>query len=737
MKIKLGILALVVALVGCGGGSSGPTIASITISPSSASIAVGATQTFTATALDASGHTVSGVTFTWASSNTAAATINSSGVASGVSGGSTTITASASGITSSSAALSVVQPVSIASIDKTSAAPFDRLTVTGSGFDQANSGISLLFIPEDGNPVITIPVSSATTTDVQAMVPPMFDPTTGASIAETVDVQVVQVTGSIVTTSTLITGLNISALPSVAPTVAKGAMTLALMQSVASLSATAESNAGSGTALQLALNQYGQDLATLQNAVTTIVNDPTQSVVITLANGSTTTLDANTLALSDQIAQALIAAIVDQGQIPIVATSSKLHPMSVGSHSPRAVTNCVSNPSGDATFDSNICSIQTIMQNLSGANPAVNQAANKVLANLTLGMIGEVGLGIAFGPEVPLAATLIWGASSAYISSWAVTGESPDGTDVAGNLGTSYLDTLAKDSHAGTVLGTVKDMFDVLKLIATTAPPTKGIVPSSAMIVPNPSGGAALVFPDGTTLVQLPTSSGSFDSTSLVLPPTQSVQLSVSTASQSNGSGSVSSFPSGIACGSTCTASFPMGSTVTLTATPDSNSSFAGWSGACSGTGSCVVAMNSSQSVTATFTQSVTFTGQFSGSGSVTNVDPSSDGSYCNFTVDVAGTIEVDIASQAGGMVSGTGYATGNYSDYVNSGYCVDGSGGIDASGALSGSTSSLSWTGGSFPQVDFTGQVDSTGTQITGTATFTYSLTTGSIVVNVTLTKQ
>ncbi|HEX5423091.1 MAG TPA: hypothetical protein VFW94_06035 [Candidatus Acidoferrales bacterium] len=609
--------------------------------------------------------------------------------------------------------------------------------MTGTGFDQAHSGISILFIPENGDPEITVPVSNATTTSVQAMVPAMFDPNTGASVAETVDVQVVQVTGSIVSTSTLITGLSISALPAVASTVPKGAMTLELMQSAATLSATAETNAGSGTALQLALNQYGQDLATLESAVTTIINDPTQTVAIPLANGSTTTLDANTLAISDQIAQALIAAIVNQGQIPIVAASSKLHPMSVGTHSPRAVTTCVSNPSGDTLFDSNICSIQTIMQNLSGANPAVNQAANKVLANLTLGMIGEVGLSAAFGPEVPLAYSLIWGGSSAYISSWAVTGQSPDGTDVAGNLGTSYLDTLAKDSHTGTVLGTVKDMFDVLKLIATTAPPTKGIVPSSAMIVPNPGGGSALVFPDGTTLVQLPTSSGSFDSTTLVLPPGQTVQLIVSTASQSGGTGSVSSFPSGIGCGSTCNASFPVGSTVSLTATPDSGSTFQGWGGACSGTGSCAVTMNSSQSVTATFTKSSTFTGQFSGSGSVTNVDPSSDGSYCNFTVDVSGQMTIDLASQSGGQVSGTGSATGNYSNFVNSGFCVDGSGGIDATGTLSGSTSSLSWSGGDFPLVSFTGQVDGTGTTVTGTATFTYSLTTGSIVVNVTLTKQ
>lgn len=69
------------------------------------------------------------------------------------------------------------------------------------------------------------------------------------------------------------------------------------------------------------------------------------------------------------------------------------------------------------------------------------------------------------------------------------------------------------------------------------------------------------------------------------------------------GSGTVTSSPSGINCGSTCSASYASGIIVTLTAAASSDSSFAGWSGGgCSGTGTCTVAMNSSQTVTATFT---------------------------------------------------------------------------------------------------------------------------------------
>ena len=68
-----------------------------------------------------------------------------------------------------------------------------------------------------------------------------------------------------------------------------------------------------------------------------------------------------------------------------------------------------------------------------------------------------------------------------------------------------------------------------------------------------------------------------------------------------SGSGTVVSVPSGIDCGSTCSYSFSEGASVVLTAAAPSGSAFTGWSGACSGTGTCTVVMNINQNVTATF----------------------------------------------------------------------------------------------------------------------------------------
>jgi hypothetical protein len=67
------------------------------------------------------------------------------------------------------------------------------------------------------------------------------------------------------------------------------------------------------------------------------------------------------------------------------------------------------------------------------------------------------------------------------------------------------------------------------------------------------------------------------------------------------GTGTVTSSPAGINCGSDCNESYAIGTSVTLTAAPGAGSTFAGWSGACSGTGSCAVSMTVARSVTATF----------------------------------------------------------------------------------------------------------------------------------------
>ena len=72
-------------------------VASVAVTPSPASVQVGQTLQLTATPKDANGNPLSGRVITWASNNTAVATVSGSGLVSGVTAGSATITATSEG----------------------------------------------------------------------------------------------------------------------------------------------------------------------------------------------------------------------------------------------------------------------------------------------------------------------------------------------------------------------------------------------------------------------------------------------------------------------------------------------------------------------------------------------------------------------------------------------------------------------------------------------------------------
>jgi hypothetical protein len=130
------------------------------------------------------------------------------------------------------------------------------------------------------------------------------------------------------------------------------------------------------------------------------------------------------------------------------------------------------------------------------------------------------------------------------------------------------------------------------------------------------------------------------------------------------GSGAVTSNPAGISCGAACGASYAPGTGVTLTATPAASSAFAGWSGACSGTGSCAVTMDSAKSVTATFTAQ-TFTLAVSkfgaGTGTVTsNPAGISCGATCSAAFNGGTVVTLTALPAAGSLFAGwSGACTG------------------------------------------------------------------------------
>lgn len=122
--------------------------------------------------------------------------------------------------------------------------------------------------------------------------------------------------------------------------------------------------------------------------------------------------------------------------------------------------------------------------------------------------------------------------------------------------------------------------------------------------------------------------------------PTQ-VPLSVNVSGQ--GSGTVSSQPAGITCSmASCVANYERGTTVTLTAQANDNSTFAGWIGDCSGTAACTVRLDAARAVSAVFEKKPTDPTQSPGPSP--SADPLPTGSdpkvsACSTTGDSTGTL--------------------------------------------------------------------------------------------------
>jgi hypothetical protein len=135
------------------------------------------------------------------------------------------------------------------------------------------------------------------------------------------------------------------------------------------------------------------------------------------------------------------------------------------------------------------------------------------------------------------------------------------------------------------------------------------------------------------------------------------------------GAGRVTSKSGAIDCGPTCRAELAKGTSVTLSATPDPNSTFMGWQGGgCTGVDACTVTLTQAQSITArldrnSIPKTLTVQKRGTGRGTVTS-DP--EGINCGvecgveFADNAVVTLTVEPASDStfvgwvGGLCSGT-----------------------------------------------------------------------------------
>lgn len=148
-------------------------------------------------------------------------------------------------------------------------------------------------------------------------------------------------------------------------------------------------------------------------------------------------------------------------------------------------------------------------------------------------------------------------------------------------------------------------------------------------------------------------------------PPPGSYRLEVRRGSDSSGTGTVASSPEGILCdnvsGMGCSASFPEGTPVVLAARAGEGSSFAGWSGACSGTSAsdCALTLNADTTVTATFRPAqATLNVSTDGPGSVSSIPEGiACGGDCRESYSLGTTVSLQPTPEEGNVFVGWGGA--------------------------------------------------------------------------------
>ena len=255
----------------------------------------------------------------------------------------------------------------------------------------------------------------------------------------------------------------------------------------------------------------------------------------------------------------------------------------------------------------------TLAEEITGPTPGTQ--FDQLLVAGTLSLDGTLAIDSnSFTPTATDTFKIVSGASSRSGAFASVTGATVNGATYSARYDTDGVTLLVSGSSpppppnetlsatfAGTGAGSVSDGATLGCAASCQRQYPQGTVvtltaaPASGSTFAGWSGGGC----SGTGSCQITMSAAqSVTATFNTVPPTTHT-LTVTTAG--TGSGTVISSPAAISCGATCSSAYNQGTSVTLTAAAASGSAFTGWSGACSGTGPCVLNITQDLAVTATF----------------------------------------------------------------------------------------------------------------------------------------
>jgi hypothetical protein len=244
---------------------------------------------------------------------------------------------------------------------------------------------------------------------------------------------------------------------------------------------------------------------------------------------------------------------------------------------------------------------------VSYANPSITSNVQQANTSTTVGILGyvrnnsnpgyayaQVGYADSAGDCTNPIAPHLTGTASGFIETNQASLQNPQ-TQISGNLTGLYADVaycwrlvgvVTSGPQAGTYYGNWEYFVTNGTYHQYSNEPSAAKPPAASTGCSTNGSGCA-------------TSSCTNQCTTSLSPSGAGPGLTVSLAGTGGGSVSDGKF---IACPTKCSATYLKGAKVTLTATPSSGSTFAGWSGGgCSGTGQCTVAMESAQTVSAIF----------------------------------------------------------------------------------------------------------------------------------------
>jgi hypothetical protein len=695
----------------CGGGGGGatttptPTVASITISPSTASVVESQIQQLTATAKDSGGNTMSNVTFTWSSDNAGVATVDSTGKATAVAMGTAHISASSQGVTGS-ATLTVttnIKTVKVTSSSTTinvgqsqqftaSATDANGNALTGKTFTWTSSNTSVATVDSGGKATggaagtATISAASEGVTGTAALTVK-----TASSVAVTISPASATVrTGATQQFTATVTGTTNAAVTWSVNGLQGGNSTVGTVSSsglytapsavpstnpvtVAAISAADNTKSGSASVTITPPGNPSAAGVTDSNGTVTVTSNGL-TVPVTLADIDTGTPLAGVavglgtdpgipghafLIMADPTGAHPLQFILVEGSSSKHASSSPAPvavsggcPLKSGTTATSAITlSNLAAPPGPISTQQTQTLLVDALSNLFTLGPSSLPSVvygplsieQHTVTSQCLTDIGNIIKEHATAKNIFLAVLeasvpeleplkIVDGVGlvllhqellSTYNECWYSPSASPVNNPLLNITSACFGATcilvpqLESPPAPPTLLQLANDYFmqaaSVEPAVASVetyidAGDLGGIVVGTT----DSSGSGSVEVPLGTHTVCVDApgyhqyTQAGFIVSAGGKPLNATLEVSSSydltTGTTGNGSGAVSANPAGGSCGADCS-SYTSGTVVQLTATPSAGSTFAGWSGACSGTGACSVTMTSNESVSATFNQ--------------------------------------------------------------------------------------------------------------------------------------